>query len=150
MQTNPSVKYPEDLFYPALWQTRGDGMENQYTTNLIYRKLDANGDRIFGHNSDDFLSGKEAMKQVLLTRLKSIQGEWWEGDATAIPYFDILGAYGTAAAKERFDLLVLDRINDTVGVTGTDGIESDISKGTYSFSCNVHTVYGEVEVEAEI
>lgn len=120
----------------------------QYATNLKYRKMDENGDYVFGHGDDDFLYGLDAMAQVLRTRLGAMRGEWWEGDDTALPYFDgILGAAATEQNKDAIDLMVIERIMDTVGVTGVSEISSTIVNRHYSFFCKVQTVYGETIAE---
>ena len=67
-------------------------MLSQYETQLKYRRIDENGDVVFGGGESDFLDGKRAMEQVLKTRLGSAEGEWWEGDETALPWFtDMIG-----------------------------------------------------------
>lgn len=120
----------------------------QYATNLKYRKRDENGDYVFGHGDDDFLYGLEAMAQVIKTRLGAMRGEWWEGDETALPYFDgILGAAATSQNKDAIDLMIIERIMDTVGVTGVSEISSAFEDRRYSFSCKVQTVYGETTAE---
>lgn len=123
----------------------------QYTTNLKYRKLDENGDMIFGHGDNDFLYGLEAMAQVVQTRLKAIYQEWWEGDETALPWFtDILGARAFSLKKDEIDLMVIERLMDTIGVVSVSDIESSFSNRHYSFSCKVQTVYGETTAEVSI
>lgn len=120
----------------------------QYETNLKYRKRDENGDFVFGHGDADFLYGIDAMQQVIQTRLAAFYGEWWEGDDTALPYFpDILGAPATIRNKAAIDLMVIERIMDTRGVTSVSDVQSSIIDRHYSFSCAVATVYGNTTVE---
>lgn len=123
-------------------------MNAQYATNLKYRKRDENGDYVFGHGDDDFLYGLDAMAQVIRTRLGAMRGEWWEGDETALPYFDeILGAAATEQNKDAIDLMIIERIMDTVGVTGVSDIASSFVDRRYSFTCKVQTLYGETTAE---
>ena len=125
-------------------------MKSTYLTNLKYRRIDEKEDEwIFGHGENDFLYGIDAMRQVIMTRLKAIAGEWWEGDPTAIPYFDILNGYGaTDKRKELIDLIVVERITDTIGVISVSDIVSSIDENRhYSFSCKVKTVYGTTTAE---
>lgn len=123
-------------------------MKAQYETNLVYRGLDENGDMRLG-DSNAHLSKLEAMAQVLKTRLAAVEGEWWEGDEGAIPYFggEILGALNSPQRKDTIDLMVIDRIMNTVGVIGVDNVESSISNRQYHFTCKVHTVYGDTTAE---
>ena len=120
----------------------------QYTTNLKYRKLDENGDMTFGHGDKDFLYGLDAMAQVVQTRLKAVRDEWWEGDPTALPWItEILGARLSAFQKERIDLMIVERLMDTVGINGVSNIESEFVNRKYTFRCTVQTVYGETTGE---
>ena len=123
-------------------------MNSQYLTQLTYRKLDADGDMIFGATSGGWLSELEAMRQVILTRLRAIRDEWWEGDRTALPWFtEILGGRGTEERRQAFDLMAIDRIMDTVGVISVSDVQSGISNRRYHFSCKVQTVYGMTTAE---
>lgn len=123
----------------------------QYTTNLKYRRLDENDDMMFGHGDGDFLYGLEAMRQVIQTRLKAIRNEWWEGDPTAIPWTtDVIGARVSQFSKEKIDLMIIERLMDTVGVNSVSDIESSFINRRYSFQCNVQTVYGETTGQVNI
>ena len=124
-------------------------MLSQYTTNLIYRKLDENGDYLFGHGFEDFVTGLEAMVQVIRTRLKANYDEWWEGDDTALPWMDeIIG--GKTLNKDEIDLMVIERLMDTVGVIRVLDITSSLVDRNYHFSCRVETVYGETTAEVDV
>ena len=123
-------------------------MNSQYLTQLTYRKLDENGDMIFGATSGGFLSDLDAMRQVIQTRLRSIRDEWWEGDPTALPWFpEILGGRATEERRQAFDLMAIDRIMDTVGVIGVSDVQSSVANHRYRFSCKVQTVYGTTTAE---
>lgn len=120
-------------------------MATQYTESIKYRKLDENGDYMFG-KSNEFLTGLEAMTQAIQTRLKVIKGEWWEGDNTALPFMsEIIGNVRTD--KSQLDLMVIQRITDTIGVISVSDVQSSLVGRIYRFSCKVKTVYGETYVE---
>lgn len=121
----------------------------QYETNLMYRRTDENGDMLLGLSPGvAFSSHLEAMGQVLKTRLAAVEGEWWEGDYGALPYMtDILPAYATDENREIIDLMVIERIMDTVGVISVSDVVSSIENRRYTFHCNVQTVYGETTAE---
>ena len=126
-------------------------MNAQYTTQLTYRKLDESGDMIFGATSNGSLTGLDAMRQVLQTRLRAIRDEWWEGDRTALPWFpEILGGRATEERRQAFDLMVVDRIMDTVGVIGVSEVRSAITARHFHFSCKVQTVYGTTTAEVNM
>lgn len=126
-------------------------MKQQYETQLKYRALDENGDMLFGRGEGGFLSGRAAMRQVLMTRLRAIRDEWWEGDRTALPYFtQMLAARGSDASRAQIDLLIIERIMDTIGVTGVENISSSIENRRYIFNCTVHTVYGDTAAEVSL
>lgn len=124
----------------------------QYETQLRYRKVDENGDMVFGSTGDSgFLDKADAMAQVLKTRLAACEGEWWEEDPGALPWYtDILGSMVTQGRVEEIDLMVIDRIMDTVGVNSVSNIESGVEGRHYHFTCTAHTVHGDVPVEVEV
>lgn len=123
-------------------------MKAQYDMQLKYRALDANGDMCFGHGDGDFLTDLQAMGQVLKTRLSAIDGEWWEGDPYALPYYtDILGAASTKRNQDAIDLMVINRIMDTVGVIGVSDVKSTLKNRSYHFECRVQTIYGTTTAE---
>ena len=119
--------------------------QSTYTDNLIYRRLDENDDYVIG-KQNAMISGLEAIAQALKTRLRVIQGEWWEGDNTALPFFS--GIFGKKnVSRDALDLLVIARIMDTVGVLSVSDIKSSFSGRSYSFKCTVKTVYGDTTAE---
>lgn len=120
----------------------------QYETQLKYRRTDKDGDMTFGQGEQDFKTDLEAMAQVLKTRLAAAEDEWWEGDIGALPYFtDILGMASTEENRAAVDLMIINRIMDTVGVLGVSDVESFIENRHYRFNCKVQTVYGETTAE---
>ena len=126
-------------------------MQAQYETKLIYRKLDENGDYVWGNGMNDMLSGQDAMRQVIQTRLRAIQGEWWEGDSTALPYFtEMIGAPANMTRIRKTDLLIIARLMDTIRVTNVTDFESSYQNRGYQCSCNVHTVYGNITAEVSL
>ena len=126
-------------------------MRAQYESQLIYRKLDDDGSTVFGHNAQDFLTGLEAMTQVIKTRLRTVWGEWWEGDETAVPYYtEVMGAYATESNRATIDMMITRRILDTVGVLSVQDVKSYISGRDYHYSCAVNTIYGKTSAEVKL
>lgn len=125
-------------------------MNPAYTTQLVCRAEDENGDMTMGRGEAELLTGTQAMAQMLKTRLGVCEDEWWEGDDGAIPWHtEVLGTMIRQGRQEEIDLMVLNRIRDTVGVIDVTGIESSIVNRQYRFSCTVRTVYGEVQASVE-
>lgn len=127
-------------------------MKAQYETNLVCRAMDENGDMRFGEGQNSQLHNLEAMKQVLKTRFGAVEGEWWEGDEGAIPYFGggIFGAVASGKVKDTIDLMIINRIMDTVGVIGVSDVISSIENRRYQFTCTVQTVYGTTTAEVSL
>ena len=126
-------------------------MQAQYETRLIYRELDENGDYVYGGGMNDFLSARQAMRQVIQTRLAAIAGEWWEGDRTAIPYYtEVLGAPGGDQRRRAIDLMVISRLLDTVCVLKVTDFQSSYENRKYQATCTVLTVYGNIAAEVTI
>lgn len=126
-------------------------MQATYETELRCRRLDENGDVMFGAGDAGFVYGLEAMVQVLKTRIASIAGEWWEGDdESTIPWMtEIVGEMLPAGRDEEISLMIVDRITDTVGVLDVEDVECEVVDRHLRFSCTANTVYGEVPVEVE-
>ena len=112
---------------------------------MKYRTLDKNGDHSFGRRA--FLTGREAVAQAILTRLRLLLGEWWENIEDGLPLFEkILGAYG--ADIDTVDLIFAGRIRETKNVKRLISYKSEFSTQTrvYSAHAQVDTVFGEVGV----
>lgn len=121
-----------------------------YLNQLKCRRVDSDGDMIFGADNS-LVEGQEAMLQVLKTRLAAAEGEWWEGDDTAVPWYtEIVGFMAPEGRREEIDMMVIDRITDTVGVISVDDIQSSIENRRYTLECTVQTVYGEIPIEVSV
>ena len=77
---------------------------------MIYRKLDDNGDYVFGANSNGFYKDIYAVQQAISTRLKLLKYEWWEDLNDGLPLWqDILANRDIDKAKQ----LIKERIEKT-------------------------------------
>ena len=54
---------------------------------ITYRKLDQNGDPIWGNGQGSFVSDIDAVAQAIYTRLRLLFGEWWENLSIGTPLF---------------------------------------------------------------
>lgn len=114
---------------------------------MKYRKLDSNGDYVFGHNEDDFYHGKAAVGQAIYTSLKLLLGEWFEDTSLGMPLFQhIIGANGSPDNLRGADLLVRDVIIGVQGVKGIKSFSSSFENRVYAVECIVDTVYGDVTI----
>lgn len=115
---------------------------------MIYRKIDSNGDYVFGQNMDGFYSGTKACAQAIYTSLKLFQGEWWEDQQDGLPFFQhIVGQSGTREHVRGADMLIQERILGVEGVIAISSFESnyDSAKRTYTIqNATVQTQFGDV------
>lgn len=112
---------------------------------MHYRKLDANGDMVFGRGRDDYLSGEEAVAQSVLTRLRLWRGEWYLDTEEGTPYpAEVLGKDTEASSIAALQSRVL----DTLGVKRIVeiGASHDPDMRKASISMTLDTIYGEVTV----
>jgi phage tail protein X len=112
---------------------------------MIYRKLDANGDYVFGKGAGNFLSNSPAtVAQAIQTALRLFQGEYFPNVLAGVPFGSkILGA-GT---KTSYDLALQSAI---LGVTGvlqiTQWTSSVDANRKATVNCVVDTVYGQAQI----
>lgn len=126
---------------------------------MIYRRLDSNGDYIFGQGTTEFLSGVEAVAQAIVTHIKLLLGEWWEDVDNGTPLWQsILGKPGTESNLISIDNIIKDRIMSTqlngdklVSTIDNYDRSYDPSTRSYSFVVEVTTIYSEsVTIKQEL
>lgn len=114
---------------------------------MIYRKLDANGDYVFGQNTGNFYKDQpEAVAQAVKTRLGLIQGEWFLDITKGTPYnSQILGA----GMVSKYDKAIQDIILNTQGVTRIITYKSQVDPSTRAaqVSCTIDTMYGQAVIQ---
>jgi len=104
----------------------------------------AGGDPLRGQGLSNFLSGINAVAQAIQTRLLLLQGEWFLNLQTGTPLFQsILGVPNT---NDGVALILRQRILGTPYVTGLTNLVVTYAGAnrSYSFSCDVQTVYGTI------
>jgi hypothetical protein len=130
----------------------GTGTEwNGYGQNSWWSDgpVNAEGDYSFGQNKQNFVNTREAVGQAVKTRLKLLYSEWWEDIEDGLPLFEqILAVPATGNNKQLVDKIVQDRIQNTLNVTGISTFQSvfDSKTRTYTFTCNIDTVYGQINI----
>lgn len=120
---------------------------------MRYRKLDANGDMIFGHGAGDFWHNQpEGVGQSVYTRLLLFSGEWFL-DTTAgtpwggFPLNDLVVQQGRILGVHTQlsrDAAIRERILNTYGVVTINNYHSAVNPDTRVFSVNatIDTIYG--------
>lgn len=113
---------------------------------MRYRKLDANGDMMFGRSQVDFFRDvPEAPAQAVKTRLALRLGEWFLDTSDGTPWNEeVLGKH-TAGTR---DAAIRERIEGTTGVTALDSYSSTFDPNTRQFSVDagISTAYGAAKI----
>ncbi|MCL2085181.1 MAG: hypothetical protein FWH06_08005 [Oscillospiraceae bacterium] len=113
---------------------------------MRYRKLDENGDYMFGRRGH-FHHDAAAVAQAVKTRLGLLRGEWWENTEDGLPLFqEILNTFHTTEyGADGVDLIFSERILGTKGVSEILSFDSrvDMSARSYSAVCVIRTVFGD-------
>lgn len=119
---------------------------------MKYRKLDENGDYVFGNNSYDYIEKDEAIAQAIKTKLYLFYGEWWEDISLGLPMFQsILGQVSNNNLRQTVTLLCAEQISLVEGVTSVDSISVDISARKLGLTIDVTTENGTtVNLEVEL
>ncbi len=114
---------------------------------MTYRRLDSNNDYSFGRGRADFLSGVDAVGQAIVTRLKLLEGEWWEDTSDGLPLWQSI--LGQRTAKAAIDRIITSRILGTPNVTAISNFSSSLNTSTraYSFQCSVTTAFGTTVIQ---
>ena len=121
--------------------------------SMKYRRLDENGDYVFGSGSNNFVTDLEAVAQAIMTRMKLLKGEWWENLNEGLPLWqEILGSSGSNEHLTYVDNLITQRIANTKGVTGILGYEGNWNSSTrqYKFISKINTEYSETIIEGVV
>lgn len=114
---------------------------------MKYRRLDSNGDYVFGNNELDYISGKEAIAQAIQTKIKLYYQEWWENISIGIPMFQsIVGKVANQNLKMTASLLLIDRIKEVEGVISVKNVQVIVDNRVISFEIEVETSYGDVDI----
>jgi hypothetical protein len=112
---------------------------------MRYRKQDENGDPIKGKGRAGFYVDTDAVAQAILTKLRLFTGEWFENIYDGTPDWTlILGKVGQP--KEVIDRIIQERIAETTGVNNVTMVYSNITNRSYSMTCSVDTVYGDLTI----
>jgi hypothetical protein len=107
---------------------------------MKYRRLDANGDYVFGASGEFYADSPDAVAQAILTRLLLATGEWFLNVDEGTPYSTAVLGYGTQGTR---DIAIKDRIINTPGVVELVYYLSSVGADRrMTVSCRVTTLYG--------
>jgi hypothetical protein len=113
---------------------------------MRYRKLDKDGDMVFGHSAKDFYQDSaEAVGQSVLTRLRLWRGEWYLDTSDGTPYLqEILGRGKEASAVQA----LYKRVRETEGVANILNFQDSYDPETrkMTFEIEIETDYGAITV----
>jgi hypothetical protein len=116
---------------------------------ITVRALSATGDPLYGNSQGNFLTDIDAVAQIIGTRLKLLQGEWWENVNAGTPLFQsILGVSGAGGQPDTVALLLKQRILGAPYVLSVSNLTTSYNSTTraFSFSCQVQTQFGTLTV----
>ena len=116
---------------------------------MRYRKLDENGDYVFGVGVNSFLiNSLEAVVLVVLTRLKVWVGEWFADTSDGTGWNQsILGK----RSGNLYELTLRQRVLETPGVQSIEEFEGDLDPETRKLTVSIvlNTIYGNIELLEE-
>jgi len=117
---------------------------------MRYRKLDENGDYVFGVGVNSFLiNSPEAVAQAVLTRLKLWMGEWFADTSDGTGWNQsILGKQ----SNNLYELTLRQRVLETPGVQSIEEFQSSLNSETrkLSVSMTVNTIYGSINLNESL
>jgi hypothetical protein len=117
---------------------------------MRYRKLDKDGDYVFGSGSSDFLvNSPEAVAQAVLTRLQLWLGEWFADTSDGTGWKQaVLGRQ----PENMYEMAIQQRVLETQGVSSIESFESDLNRNTrrLTITMTINTIYGITEINREL
>lgn len=119
---------------------------------MIYRKLDANQDYTFGQGKQDFVSGVEAVRQAVQTRLQLYKGTFWRDIDDGFPMFQVMGGSGAPENIALIESQLRQRILGTQGVTAILSYSSTFNGADreYGYTATLQTIYSNTVVSGVI
>lgn len=112
---------------------------------MRYRKLDTNGDRVFGSGVNSFyIDVPSAPAQAVATRLRLNQGEWFLDSTDGTPWNTQVLGKGTGGTR---DLVIKQRVLGTLGVSNFSNFSSELTaQRAYTIQMTLDTIYGKANL----
>jgi len=103
-------------------------------SKIRVRRLDGNWEQVYGNGASDFITDIDAVMQIVQTRLRLWQGEWWEYQKEGLPMLQkILGKKGTV--KSVADRLIKKRMIESPFVTKIVSFISSYNPNNREYTC---------------
>ena len=115
---------------------------------MIYRKLDINGDMVFGQRNNNFLvNSPAAVAQAVMTTLKLIRGEWFIDVTLGVPYnTKILGFNNVVNADFEIQTAILG-VPGVIDIANYNSYYIPSSRALL-IQATIDTIYGQTKVSA--
>lgn len=117
---------------------------------MRYRRLDNNGDYVFGQGDSNFIQNTPAtVGQAVKTRLQLQEGEWFLDVTVGTPYSSAIMGTGTISL---YDSAIQNVILSTPGVTGIAAYSSGVDplNRQASINCTIDTIYGQTTIQTTL
>lgn len=98
------------------------------------RRLDDNHDWTFGRGRASYASGADALRQCLITRLRSLHGDWFLNPDSGVRWFDYLAKNADLRALEAE---IKGVVLDTDGVQEISAFALSLNHDTRHFSLSL-------------
>jgi hypothetical protein len=119
-------------------------------STITVRQLSPAGDAVWGQGQANFLPDLQAVAQIILTRLRLFQGEWWAATNDGLPLWQrILGQTASPQNLQQIELIISERIRGTPYVIGLSNVQVSYNKrtrGPYVYAATVNTQFGQITV----
>jgi hypothetical protein len=110
---------------------------------ITVRALGPNNEPQCGNGLQNFLTDSDAVTQIIMTRLRLFQGEWFLNLLDGLPMFQSM--LGSSASSENLQIitnLISERITGTPFVTGIVAISATFNNRQFVFQATVSTQFG--------
>jgi len=113
---------------------------------ITVRALDPDtGEPLQGNGQDSFISDLQAVTQIIGTRLKLFEGEWFLDLLDGLPLFqNILGSSGSVTNLKVVVNLISQRIKLSPFVTLVSNVKASYESRQFKFSAQAETPFGTV------
>lgn len=114
------------------------------------RALDNNLDWTFGHGKNDYKVGVEAIKQNVVTRIKSFKNDWFLDNQACIDWWNLLGSFNSSSEIKNQVYNTVAKTDGVIKIENLQMVQSEI-KRVVKFTLKVKTIFDSLEdIEVEV